>query len=63
MNFDTKPVHKKSIFRVAANCGIVLLVILVIVLPFYIRWRGSNLSYTPEPAFVHHPAQNISVNN
>ena len=35
--------------RIAADCGIVLLIILVIALPLYIRWSGSKLSYTPEP--------------
>jgi hypothetical protein len=32
-----------------AGLGIVLLIALAIGLPLYIKWSGSNLSYTPEP--------------
>lgn len=37
--------------RRLADFGIVLLIALAIGLSLYIKWSGSNLSYTPEPEF------------
>ena len=49
MNPTVSNNRKKKFIRHAADLGIVLLILLAIGLPLYIKWSGSKLSYTPEP--------------
>ena len=38
-----------SFSLVLADVGILLLMAFVVLLPFFLRWSGSALSYTPDP--------------
>jgi hypothetical protein len=51
MNPNVSNNRKGKLIRLAADSGIVLLILLAIGLPLYIKWSGSKLSYTPEPEF------------
>ncbi|MFM2082470.1 MAG: hypothetical protein RL380_1161 [Verrucomicrobiota bacterium] len=51
MNPPASNNRKGKFIRRAADCGMVLLILLAIGLPLYIKWSGSKLSYTPEPQF------------
>ena len=49
MNPNVSDNRKGKLICLAADIGIVLLILLAIGLPLCIKWSGSKLSYTPEP--------------